>query len=98
MAITKISTTTGAGSTAPTAGRFAQTSGGTITTYTSGGVTYQMQTFTASGTLTVGSSGVVDALIVAGGGGGGGHTGNISDGGGGAGVLEMAVVASSEFL
>ena len=63
MSIQKLSTTTGAGSTAPSAGRFAQTSGGTITTYTSGGVTYQVQSFTASGTLTVGSSGVVDIQI-----------------------------------
>ena len=76
MSILKLSTTTGAGSTAPSAGRFAQTSGGTITTYTSGGVTYQVQTFTASGTLTVNSSGVVDVLVVGGGGGAvGSHAG-----------------------
>ncbi len=83
MSIQKLSTTTGAGSTAPSAGRFAQTSGGTITTYTSGGVTYQVQTFTSSGTLTVGSSGVVDVLVVGGGGAGGFYGGTYSNGGGG---------------
>ena len=60
MAITKLSTAAGAGSTIPTAGRYAAVSGGTTTTYSSGGLTYQVQTFTGSGTLVVSNSGVVD--------------------------------------
>ena len=84
MAITKLSTTNGAGSTIPAAGRYAAVSGGTTSTYASGGVTYQVQTFTASGTLTVSNSGLVDVLVVGAGGGGGGGTG----GGGGAGGFQ----------
>ena len=64
MAIFKLSTSAGAGSTAPTAGRFAAVSGGTTSTYTTGGITYQVQTFTSTGTLTVANSGVVDVLVV----------------------------------
>ena len=81
MAIQKLSTALGAGSAIPTAGRFAQISGGTYTTYVDGGITYGVHTFTADGTLTVQSSGVVDLLVLGGGGGGGANIG----GGGGAG-------------
>jgi hypothetical protein len=55
--------------------------GGTETTYTSGGVNYKVHTFTSSGTFTANASGSVDYLLVAGGGGTGGGT----SGGGGAG-------------
>jgi|5_EtaG_2_1085323.scaffolds.fasta_scaffold16763_4 hypothetical protein len=58
--------------------------GGTESTYSSGGTNYKVHTFTSSGTFTVsGFSGSVEVLIIAGGGGGGGHSG----GGGGAGGL-----------
>ena len=57
-------------------------SGGTETTYSSGGVDYKVHVFTASGTFQVtGGAKSIDILAVAGGGAGGGGTG----GGGGAG-------------
>ena len=59
-------------------GSAAAVSGGTFTSYTSGGNTYNVYTFTASGTLTVAAAGQVDVLVVGGGGAGG-------FGGGGAG-------------
>jgi len=95
MAIQKLSAAQGAGSAVPTAGRFAQCSGGTVTTYSSGGVTYEVHTFTASGTLTVASSGVVDVLVVGGGGGSGSSNGYNSNkaGGGGAGGFLYATSA-----
>jgi len=55
--------------------------GGTITTYSSGGVNYKVNTFTSGGTITFNKAGSVDVLIVAGGGGGGTQVGS----GGGAG-------------
>ncbi|MFA6006869.1 MAG: glycine-rich domain-containing protein [Candidatus Paceibacterota bacterium] len=64
---------------------------GTVTTYTSGGQTYRVHTFTNTGsvTFTVPSSGVtsVKVLVVAGGGGGGknGVTSWVDGGGGGGG-------------
>ena len=69
-------------------------SGGTVTTYSSGGVTYQVHTFTTSGTFTVvtGSKNV-DYLIVAGGGGGGGRP--FHGGGGGAGGVLTGTVTLS---
>ena len=93
MAIQKLSTANGAGSTIPVAGRYAAVSGGTVTTYSSGGLVYQVQTFTASGTLTVSNSGMVDILIVGGGGGGAGGTtngtnGTANTGGGGGGAWQ----------
>jgi hypothetical protein len=56
-------------------------SGGTETSYTSGGVLYKVHTFTSSGTFVPQTSGQVDMLVVAGGGAGG----NDHGGGGGAG-------------
>jgi hypothetical protein len=44
--------------------------GGTVTTYSSGGKTYRVHTFTTNGTFTVTSGGSVDVLCVGGGGGG----------------------------
>lgn len=62
-----------------------QAEGGSVTTYSSGGVSYKVHTFTSSSAFTVTSgSNSVDVLIVAGGGGGGAHA---APGGGGAGGL-----------
>ena len=65
-------------------------SGGTITNYTDGPISYRVHTFTSSGTFVVNtlSSGIsggddIEYLVVAGGGGGGGS----NAGGGGAGGL-----------
>jgi hypothetical protein len=60
-----------------------EASGGTITSYSSGGVNYMVHTFTTSGTFTPAIAGDVDILVVAGGGGGGYDVG----GGGGAGGM-----------
>ena len=95
MSISKFSKAQGANSNIPTAGRFAQISGGTETTYTDGGVTYNVHTFLADGTLTVTQSGVVDACIVAGGSAGGCSYDASSfnfGGGGGGGVVEQSGV------
>ena len=62
---------------------FSSGAGGTVTTYSSGGVNYKVHTFTSSGTFTVVGSLSIDYLVVAGGGGGGHNHG----GGGGAGGL-----------
>ena len=59
-------------------------SGGTETTYTSGGTTYKVHTFLSDGTFTVNNGKSMDMLIVAGGGGGGNYLGG---GGGGGSVL-----------
>jgi len=60
--------------------------GGTETTYTSGGITYKVHTFLSSSTFTVNSLGSFDSLIIAGGGGGGASGGSGWQGGhGGAG-------------
>ena len=71
--------------------------GGTITTYSSGGTNYQVHTFTTSGTFTVASgTNTVEYLIVAGGGGGGSGDGGGGMGGGGAGgVLSGNVFTST---
>jgi len=70
-------------------------SGGTETTYESGGKTYKVHTFTSSGTLTVDFEGHADVLVV-GGGGAGGTTGvsgsNGTGGGGGGGVRQVTNV------
>jgi len=60
--------------------------GGTESTYSSGGTNYKVHTFTSSGTFTAEASGSVDYLVVAGGGGGGRSGG----GGGGAGGFRTA--------
>jgi len=58
--------------------------GGTVSTYTSGGTVYRVHAFTSSGTFVTESSGYIDVLVVAGG--GGGHGGFQSPGGGGGGA------------
>ena len=65
--------------------------GGTESTYSSGGVSYKVHTFTSSGTFTADASGSVDVLMVAGGGGGGFQVG----GGGGAGGLLYGTISVS---
>ena len=59
--------------------------GGTITTYTADGITYNVHTFTGSDTFHVTAGGDVRCLVVGGGGGGGGasSTGQTGAGGGG---------------
>jgi hypothetical protein len=67
--------------------------GGTESTYSSGGVSYKVHTFTSSSTFASLTSGTVDVLIVAGGGPGGyRHAG----GGGAGGVIHMPGVSLSE--
>ena len=57
--------------------------GGTVTTYSSGGNDYKVHTFTSNGTFTISAgSGNVDYLVIAGGGGGGGEVGGGGGGGG----------------
>jgi hypothetical protein len=68
--------------------------GGTVTTYTDGGITYKVHTFTSSGDFTVTSGGSVDYLIVAGGGGGKSHGATDGSGGGGAGGFLCSVDTS----
>jgi len=66
--------------------------GGTESTYSSGGVNYRVHTFTSSGTFTAEGAGAVDYLVVAGGGGGG--AGN-RGGGAGAGGYRSSVTGES---
>ena len=54
--------------------------GGTESTYSSGGVNYKVHTFTSSGTFTAEASGTVDVFIAAGGGGGGSDNGAVAAG------------------
>ena len=71
---------------------YTSATGGTITTYTSGGVNYKVHSFTSSGTFAVSSVGTPDAtiscLVVAGGGGAGSNGSSRFGGGGGAGGME----------
>lgn len=68
--------------------------GGTITTYTDGPVTYRVHRFTSSGTLGMVSPGTVDYLVVGGGGAGGSHTDAGLGGGGAGGVLAGSVAVT----
>jgi hypothetical protein len=69
--------------------------GGTVTTYTSGGVDYKVHTFTSSSTFTLNASGSLDVLMVAGGG-GGGLLNNVAAGGGAGGALIGTISASAQ--
>jgi len=69
----------------------AAATGGTLTTYTSGGLIYNVHTFTSSGTFTVTSGVSVNYLVVGGGGGGGSSTG----GGGGAGQVATGTLSAT---
>jgi hypothetical protein len=61
--------------------------GGSVTTYTSGGQDYKVHTFTSTGTFTVESgTATADVLVVAGGGGAGSCPASNSNGGGGGGA------------
>ena len=69
--------------------------GGTESTYSSGGINYKAHTFTSSGTFVAESSGSIDIMMVAGGGGGGAWVGS---GGGAGGMIvrpAFAVTAQS---
>ena len=68
-----------------------QATGGTETTYSSGGVDYKVHTFTTSGTLSVSGAKSVDYLVIAGGGGGG----PLGGGGGGGGYLSGSQTLTS---
>lgn len=73
--------------------------GGSITSYTSGGVNYKAHTFTSSGTFTISTAGDfhdnIEYLIVAGGGGGGGNRQSVGcGGGGGAGGMRTGNITS----
>jgi hypothetical protein len=75
--------------------------GGTITTYSSGGTNYVVNTFTGSGSLIVSSTSTINYLVVGGGGACGGGTGTASwngvdggsGGGGGGGGLRTGSVS-----
>ena len=69
--------------------------GGTESTYSSGGVNYKAHTFTSSGTFTAESSGTVDYLVIAGGGGGGSDH-EVGGGGGAGGFLTGTTALSSQ--
>ena len=58
--------------------------GGTVSTYSSGGVNYRVHSFLSNANFVAASSGTVDMLLVGGGGGGGNYLGG---GGGGGAVL-----------
>jgi len=60
--------------------------GGTISTYTSGGVNYRVHSFLSNANFVAANSGTVDMLLVGGGGGGGNYLGG---GGGGGAVLHV---------
>ena len=72
---------------------FFTATGGTESTYSSGGVNYKVHTFTSSGTFTANASVTVDYLVVAGGGGGGSRFGG---GGGAGGLLQNSVSVSAQ--
>jgi hypothetical protein len=69
-------------------------SGGTITTYTSGGVDYSLHKFASGGNFSVSTSGLADILVVAGGGQGGGTHGSGGGGAGGFKYWSQTTVAS----
>jgi hypothetical protein len=64
-----------------------EATGGTISTYTSGTITYKVHTFTSSGDFIISNGGVVEYLIVASGAATAENQGNGRWGGGGAGGL-----------
>ena len=80
---------TSTGETRNSAGKYysgsASATGGTITSYSSGGTDYTVHTFSANGDFIPGSAGNLDAILVAGGGGGGSQ--HHGAGGGGGGVI-----------
>jgi hypothetical protein len=69
--------------------------GGTVTTYSSGGTTYRVHKFTSSGTFTVTSGGSVDVLCVGGGGAGINNPYAAEGGGGGGGYVVTSTVIVS---
>jgi hypothetical protein len=71
---------------------FFTATGGTESTYSSGGTNYKVHTFTSSGTFTAEASGSIDYFIVAGGGGGG----VLGGGGGAGGVLTSSQAVTAQ--
>jgi hypothetical protein len=71
---------------------FNAASGGAVTEYTSDGITYQVHSFTSSGTLTVLSGGDPFDYLIVGGGGSGATAGSTGGGGGGAGQVRTGSV------
>ena len=76
--------------------------GGTVTTYKTGGILYKVHTFTSNGTFAVTSGGNVTYLVVGGGGGGGSAavvtTAGAGGGGGAGGFLTgMAAISASSY-
>lgn len=69
--------------------------GGTVTTYSSGGTTYKVHTFTTSGTFTVTSGGSVDVLCVGGGGAGRDFDADGRSAGGGGGYVTSSTLSVS---
>jgi hypothetical protein len=84
-----VDASTSTGETRNSAGKYysgsASATGGTITSYSSGGTDYTVHTFSANGDFIPGSAGNLDAILVAGGGGGGSQ--HHGAGGGGGGVI-----------
>ena len=66
-----------------------EATGGTISSYTSGGTTYNLHVFTTSGTFEISQSKSIDYMIIGGGGGGG----SLGGGGGAGGYLSGAFSA-----
>ena len=75
-------------------GDFFSATGGTISTYTRGGVNYKVHTFTSSGTFAVSGSKSMTYLVVAGGGAGGE---DIGGGGGAGGLLADSLTADQNY-
>ena len=72
--------------------------GGTVTSYSSGGTDYTVNSFTASGTFVIPKDGTVDYFMIAGGGGGGGAQGTWTAAGGGGAGGYLTGAASSVLL
>jgi len=68
--------------------------GGTVTTYSSGGTTYTVHTFTATDDFTVTVGGLIDVLIVGGGGSGSMDFQSFATGGGGGGGGEVLYITA----
>lgn len=74
---------------------FVEATGGTISTFTSGGTTYRVHTFTSpSDSFIVSRPGFVEYFLV-GGGGGGGYVGTNGGGGGGGGIDQGSFIAQA---
>ena len=68
--------------------------GGTITTYSSGGTNYRVHSFTSSSTFTNTIASLSVSYLIVAGGGGGGSNGDVGGGGGAGGLLQGTTTAS----